>query len=1076
MNKVAPLCLILLLANSVAYSTSFEGYVFDQDTLLPIPGAVVTGGGLVIDNIYTDTTWVDTTDVNGYFLLDNLLQANDYTINASALGYESADELLEEPPGYYEFYLWKPANGLLVETLNEGLKNYEYNGEYWYRSNGEIFDNSCGTFFYDINAQSDTIAAFMAEIGAGTDYTNDNNMIYTKLVTVWNWLAENSYYALGDSLWLEANQYLLDISGDHYYTIAALATTYYEYGFLPWGTCMSKANILSTILYKTGVDRNRFFIGECRFHLRYSQHMYVVMYLFDRWYHIDPTHYFMDFPSAAEFHSIPDEISGNTDHSHPWNMYLLPESSITDIPHTTRKTRNDVLYIKTPPENTHTLNTAIAVSGYADDSVIQEVNVQGVNYPVIADQFTAIANLSCGENIIQVSSAGRQYSDSVTVIKDFYVNVDFSAIPREGSIPLEVQFQDLTSVPEFYSVSSWEWDLDGDGVTNSYLQNPVYTYQDTGSYDISLKIQMEGAEDIVTRSGYINVFENRLSGHAFLQDTSDHSGIIVSLYHAADEQYMRNVITSLDGYYEFFLNSDEYFLVYEKTGYFPRSSAIVDFEDDIVMPDIILVPESSLILVPDYFSSISAAIDYAVDGDTIRIAAGTYSESIFLGGKNLILESYFPSTQNEYYIVNTIIQAPRDGAVIAILDDEEYVRLEGFTISGGNAQYGGGVYIDLNTPGARVDLYHLRISGNSAEEGGGLFCNLSELYACDLEISNNSAAIAGGGMYLDNVLTIWLENIKCSFNDAGGDGAAIYILGCNQVWMNAVDLVNNTAQNLAGGLYLNNSHLIMDNTLISSNMAGHGVGIYAYLSELNIYNTIIRNNICPLQRGNGGGLYIILTDILLCNCNLVDNYADSYGSALVGHVSSTIDIVNCIFTGNNNCSSIHVFDANTILSATCNNFWNEGNIFSNCNDSLGVITGTNNNGDPCDAFYNIFLEPVFMSPWNHQLFSSSPCINAGIQDTTGLNLPQYDRAGNTRIYADIIDIGAYEFQGITEIASPENIIIETAEGQIRISWDVIYPATSYQIYSSNVAYDSFSLETEGSFTAEDDRIIWTKAL
>ena len=41
--------------------------------------------------------------------------------------------------------------------------------------------------------------------------------------------------------------------------------------------------------------------------------------------------------------------------------------------------------------------------------------------------------------------------------------------------------------------------------------------------------------------------------------------------------------------------------------------------------------------------------------------------------------------------------------------------------------------------------------------------------------------------------------------------------------------------------------------------------------------------------------------------------------------------------------------------------------------------------------------------------STSPCINAGITDTTGLSLPSVDLDGNARIYGGRIDLGAYEY-------------------------------------------------------------------
>jgi hypothetical protein len=43
-----------------------------------------------------------------------------------------------------------------------------------------------------------------------------------------------------------------------------------------------------------------------------------------------------------------------------------------------------------------------------------------------------------------------------------------------------------------------------------------------------------------------------------------------------------------------------------------------------------------------------------------------------------------------------------------------------------------------------------------------------------------------------------------------------------------------------------------------------------------------------------------------------------------------------------------------------------------------------------------------------QLSETSPCVNAGIEDVTGLGLPDYDLAGNTRIQQGRIDIGALE--------------------------------------------------------------------
>ncbi|MCD4817789.1 MAG: T9SS type A sorting domain-containing protein [Candidatus Cloacimonetes bacterium] len=58
------------------------------------------------------------------------------------------------------------------------------------------------------------------------------------------------------------------------------------------------------------------------------------------------------------------------------------------------------------------------------------------------------------------------------------------------------------------------------------------------------------------------------------------------------------------------------------------------------------------------------------------------------------------------------------------------------------------------------------------------------------------------------------------------------------------------------------------------------------------------------------------------------------------------------------------------------------------------------------------LDPLFIEPetGNFHFLENSPCINAGKPDTTGLDLPEYDLAGNPRIYNNRIDMGCYEWQ------------------------------------------------------------------
>ncbi len=75
----------------------------------------------------------------------------------------------------------------------------------------------------------------------------------------------------------------------------------------------------------------------------------------------------------------------------------------------------------------------------------------------------------------------------------------FLGYPTTGMPPLDVTFNDMSSD----SVSSWSWSF-GDGATST-LQNPVHTYDESGSYTVSLTVNGPGGSDTETKNNYITV-------------------------------------------------------------------------------------------------------------------------------------------------------------------------------------------------------------------------------------------------------------------------------------------------------------------------------------------------------------------------------------------------------------------------------------------------------------------------------------------------------------------------------------------------------------------------------------------
>jgi PKD repeat protein len=78
---------------------------------------------------------------------------------------------------------------------------------------------------------------------------------------------------------------------------------------------------------------------------------------------------------------------------------------------------------------------------------------------------------------------------------------DLSASPTTGTAPLTVSFTDNSSG----TITAWSWDFDDDGIQDSAVQNPSYTYNIAGTYSVSLTVTGPGGVDTETRTDYISV-------------------------------------------------------------------------------------------------------------------------------------------------------------------------------------------------------------------------------------------------------------------------------------------------------------------------------------------------------------------------------------------------------------------------------------------------------------------------------------------------------------------------------------------------------------------------------------------
>lgn len=84
--------------------------------------------------------------------------------------------------------------------------------------------------------------------------------------------------------------------------------------------------------------------------------------------------------------------------------------------------------------------------------------------------------------------------------------------------------------------------------------------------------------------------------------------------------------------------------------------------------------------------------------------------------------------------------------------------------------------------------------------------------------------------------------------------------------------------------------------------------------------------------------------------------------------------------GARNAGGVYITGSPNTSITFCDFYNNSGGNFSGyIPPGLGVLVSVNANGDPCDVYNNILLDPMFVNPslGDYHLQAGSPCIDAG---------------------------------------------------------------------------------------------------
>jgi Zn-dependent metalloprotease len=92
--------------------------------------------------------------------------------------------------------------------------------------------------------------------------------------------------------------------------------------------------------------------------------------------------------------------------------------------------------------------------------------------------------------------------DAWNAVGVYSVRSDFASNVTVGQPPLLVQFTDQ-SIASPSSITSWEWDFNNDGTVDATEQNPSWTYNNVGLYDVSLTVSDGTNTNTVTKIDYV---------------------------------------------------------------------------------------------------------------------------------------------------------------------------------------------------------------------------------------------------------------------------------------------------------------------------------------------------------------------------------------------------------------------------------------------------------------------------------------------------------------------------------------------------------------------------------------------
>ena len=274
--------------------------------------------------------------------------------------------------------------------------------------------------------------------------------------------------------------------------------------------------------------------------------------------------------------------------------------------------------------------------------------------------------------------------------------------------------------------------------------------------------------------------------------------------------------------------------------------------------------------------TIGGALRRAMDGETINIASGTYTENLVIT-RALTLQGAGPAS--------TIVNGGGLGRVIYL--NASAVTVTGLTLFDGNVPgHGAGVYVS----GTAV-LSDVVVTGGHATNGGGVYLEQGDLWLTHSVVQSNTATEDGGGVYVKEG-TLTLSGGSVAGNHAAMSGGGLYLVAGSAL-VSGTTVASNTAVYGGGGAMQAGRLAVNSAQVVSNTAASDGGGIYTEGGSLQVSDTLLRGN----TGRDGGGLFVASGQASLTDTLVLSNSAASDGGGL-GASGGSVSVRDGLVLGN----------------------------------------------------------------------------------------------------------------------------------------------------------------------------------